>query len=63
MKSPLDQFAERIVRNNEVGEFIFGLVIEHQVDPNYIHNILDEIEKQKEENQLTSKIMAEVRLP
>ncbi len=39
MKAPLDQFAERIVRNNELEEFIMGLIEEHHVQPSKIMDI------------------------
>lgn len=36
MRNPLDQFADRIVRNGEIEEFITGLIREKHVSPEKI---------------------------
>jgi len=42
MKAPLNQFAERIARNNETREFIVGLIREYGVSPDLVANIAKE---------------------
>ena len=41
MRPPLDQFAERIARNNEVEEFITGLIDEHGVEATEVIDIAE----------------------
>ena len=53
MKAPLNQFAERIARNNETREFIVGLIREHGVSPDLVANIA------KEEQERLSQQMSD----
>jgi hypothetical protein len=39
LEAPLDQFADRLVRNGEVGKFIEGLI--ERTDYGFIKNIVD----------------------
>jgi len=47
MRSPLNEFAERIVRNEEVPEFILGLIIEMKVSPEEIKKAIEKAEEIK----------------
>lgn len=53
MKAPLGEFAARIVRNNEVDEFIKGLIQEQGVDPAKIRDAATAAEKDR--NQVPKK--------
>jgi hypothetical protein len=47
MRSPLDQFADRIVSNGEVEEFIVGLLTEKRVS---VATVKNAVKRAEEEN-------------
>lgn len=49
MRAPLGQFAERMKRNNEISEFIRGLIREFGVSPDLIATIAEEEQKRLQE--------------
>lgn len=53
MNEPLNQFADRLIRNGELREFLKALVSEKEVSPSELINAAEE--GRKERDRLTSR--------
>jgi hypothetical protein len=48
MRAPLDQFAERLIRNGEIGEFLKGLI--EKTSHEFVKNIVDKVVRETNPN-------------